>query len=102
MPNVRIFISIPLVLALSGCAALNDNLGKVGGVTIGSAGGAAIGKQIGGKRGVVVGSIIGGAIGYFIGDYIDQRRAEQKKISQEYGVHTASEDVKAGDKKVID
>ena len=99
MANIRIFISVPLVLALSGCAALNDNLGKVGGVTIGSAGGAAIGKQIDGKRGMVVGSIIGGAIGYFIGDYIDQRRAEQKKISQEYGVHTASEDVKAGDKK---
>ena len=99
MVNTKIFISIPLVLALSGCAALNDNLGKVGGTTVGATSGAVIGKQIGGKRGMVVGSLIGGAIGYFIGDYIDQRRAEQKKISQEYGVRTASEDVKAGDKK---
>ena len=97
--NKRIFICAPLVLALSGCANLGENVGKIGGTAIGTAGGAAIGKEVGGDKGMVIGAVVGGVIGYFVGDYIDERRAQQKKVSQVYNVEITQEDVKIDGKR---
>ena len=97
--NKQIFICVPLVLALSGCANLGENIGKIGGTAIGTAGGAAIGKEVGGDKGMVIGAVVGGVIGYFVGDYIDERRAHQKKVSQVYNVEIMQEDVKIDGKR---
>ena len=48
-----------------------------------------------------IGMAIGGAIGYFIGNHIDERRAEQKKITEKYNVAIEYEDIKIADKKSI-
>lgn len=98
----KIFTCITLTLILSGCAVNQQNIGKVGGTTggtlIGAGVGAVIGKQVGGKSGALVGAgigaLAGGIAGFFIGDYIDKRRAEQRKISEASNVQIEFENIK--------
>ena len=84
----KITFSFPLacLLLFNGCATNNafmDNIGKIGGTTVGAGAGAVVGKQLGGKGGLIAGALIGGTIGYLIGDEIDKRRAELAKIAKE-------------------
>lgn len=78
-----IVTSTIVALFLGGCstAQLNQNMGKIGGTTIGATGGAVIGKQIGGDRGMYIGAVAGGILGYLIGDEIDKRRQNLEKIA---------------------
>ncbi len=96
----KITISFPLacLLLLNGCASNNafmDNVGKVGGTTLGAGIGAVIGKQVAGDTGLIVGALIGGGIGYLVGDEIDKRRAELAKIAKEEKVEVFSKDITA-------
>lgn len=98
----KIFTCTTLTLMLGGCAINQQNIGKVGGTTggtlVGAGVGAVIGKQVGGKGGALigagVGALTGGVAGFFIGDYIDKRRAEQRKISEASNVQIEFEDIK--------
>lgn len=78
-------ISIPLAISLVGCSITQSStaIGTSSGAVIG----AVIGKQIGGDTGMVIGlgtgAIIGGIAGFFIGNYIEERRNAQLKISQD-------------------
>ncbi|WP_206603532.1 OmpA family protein [Campylobacter blaseri] len=83
-----------LCFALSGCAVADKNMGKMGGVAIGAGTGAVIGKELGDDSGMVIGAILGAGVGLIIGDYIDKRRAEQKKIAQKYDVKINFDDIK--------
>ena len=94
----KITFSFPLacLLLFNGCATNNafmDNIGKIGGTTVGAGAGAVVGKQLGGKGGLIAGALIGGTIGYLIGDEIDKRRAELAKIAQEEKIEVYSEDI---------
>lgn len=92
--NKKIFISIPLVVALSGCAMLDENAGKIGGVAVGASAGAVIGSQIAGDQGLIIGGLIGGGVGLSVGYFIDERRALQKEISKTYNVKIEHDDIK--------
>ncbi|WDL73458.1 OmpA family protein [Helicobacter winghamensis] len=95
-------VSVALAIVLSGCAINQQNIGKVsgtaGGVLVGAGTGAIIGKQVSGNSGALVGAgigaIAGGIAGFFIGDYIDKRRAEQRKISEAKNVKIEFENIK--------
>ena len=94
----KITFSFPLacLLLFNGCSTDNafmDNIGKIGGTTVGAGAGAVVGKQLGGRGGLIAGALIGGTIGYLIGDEIDKRRAELAKIAKEEKVEVYSEDV---------
>ena len=94
----RIAISFPLacLILFNGCATNNafmDNIGKIGGTTVGAGAGAVVGKQLGGRTGLIAGALIGGTIGYLIGNEIDERRAELAKIAKEEKVEIYSQDV---------
>lgn len=94
----KITFSFPLacLLLFNGCATNNafmDNIGKIGGTTVGAGAGAVVGKQLGGRGGLIAGALIGGTIGYLIGDEIDKRRAELAKIAKEEKVEVYSEDI---------
>lgn len=95
----QIFISIPLVVALSGCAGLYENLGKVGGTAGGATIGAVIGKKVGGDGGMVVGAVIGGGLGFLIGKFIDERRAAQRQIAKEHNAEISFDDIKTSGEK---
>ena len=73
--------------------AFMDNIGKIGGTTVGAGAGAVVGKQLGGRTGLIAGALIGGTIGYLIGNEIDERRAELAKIAKEEKVEIYSQDV---------
>lgn len=95
--------SIIASLFLGGCTTshINENIGKISGTIIGSAGGAAIGKKIAGDKGKVIGALIGGSIGYFIGDEIDQRRQNIEQIAKEENIQLQFTDlVNEDDEKV--
>ena len=94
----KIAISFPLacLILFNGCATNNafmDNIGKIGGTTVGAGAGAVVGKQLGGRTGLIAGALIGGTIGYLIGNEIDERRAELAKIAKEEKVEIYSQDV---------
>ena len=95
----QIFISIPLVVALSGCAGLYENLGKIGGTAGGAAVGAVIGKEVGGDKGMIVGATIGGGLGFLIGKFIDERRAAQRQIAKEHNAEISFDDIKTSGEK---
>jgi outer membrane protein OmpA-like peptidoglycan-associated protein len=106
MKKKIVTLSLCASIILTGCSttefqeSVNKNLGKIGGTTVGAAGGAVIGKQIGGQKGMLIGAVIGGTIGYFIGSKIDERRAAIQKIAKEAKIPVYFEDIKAenGDK----
>ncbi|MCI6662546.1 OmpA family protein [Campylobacter sp.] len=95
-------VSLPVALALSGCA-ISENAGKIGGTAIGVGAGAVIGKQIGGDGGMIIGALLGAGVGYLIGNTIDERRAKQKEISQAHNMKIEFENIaKVGDKNTKD
>lgn len=98
-----IAISAITALLLTGCSKeqFNQNIGKVGGTTVGAGIGAVIGKQIAGDQGALIGALVGGAIGYLIGDEIDERRANLEKIAQEEKVNISFSDIKSDDGEKI-
>ncbi|WP_270859243.1 MULTISPECIES: OmpA family protein [unclassified Campylobacter] len=95
----RIFISIPLVVALSGCAEFYNNLGKIGGTAGGAAIGAVVGKEVGGDKGLVIGAAVGAGIGFLIGKFIDERRAAQRQIAKEHNAEISFDDIKTAGEK---
>jgi outer membrane protein OmpA-like peptidoglycan-associated protein len=77
--SIRIFRTVALGVALTGCAAINSNKEK--GAVIGAATGAAVGGVIGNQtgstaRGAIIGAAVGGAAGAIIGHQMDQKAKE--------------------------
>lgn len=99
-------ISIPLAISLTGCAISNPpaaDIGKIVGAGSGATIGAVIGKEVGGDAGLLIGlgigALVGGIAGYFVGNYIDERREAQLKISQEKGTKIEFENLAKGEEK---
>lgn len=97
-----ISITTSCLILFNGCAStFEQNMGRIGGTTIGAGVGAAIGKEIAGDAGMLIGAVIGGGIGYVIGNEIDKRRANLNKLAKEENLEVLSQNVVESNNQVV-
>lgn len=82
-----------VVVALSGCVSLEQQVSEHPGTAIGAGTGAAGGALLGGlvfqsTTGAVIGGLVGGLAGGLIGNAVEARKQDEQTTNQEYGYHT--------------